>query len=86
MTARYGVRTVAEHWTCGGSSFPTTGGAIVRLTGLDAGTYRVKGIVAILNAYTAHTSQIPRGYSVLYQTCRGNDSHRTEFVALEKLS
>ena len=85
MTARYHVRTVAEHWSCGGSSFPTKSGTIIRLTGIDAGVYRVKGIVAILNAYTAHTNQIPRGYSALFQTCRGNDSHHTEFVALEKI-
>jgi hypothetical protein len=85
MTARYGVRTVAEHWTCGGSGFPTSRGSIVRITGIDAGIYRVKGVAAVLNAYTAHTYQIPRGYSLLFQTCRGNDSHFTEFVALEKV-
>ena len=40
MTAHYGMRIVAEHWSCGGSSFPTAAGSIVRFTGLDAGTYR----------------------------------------------
>jgi hypothetical protein len=85
VTAHYGTPTVAEHWSCGGSSFPTAAGTIVTLTGLDAGTYRVVGVVAILNAYTANVSQIPRGYSLLFQTCRNGDSHHTEFVGLQKI-
>jgi hypothetical protein len=85
MTARYGMRIVGEHWSCGGSSFPTYAGAIVRLTGLDAGTYRVIGLVATLDAYTAHTYQVPHNYQMLYQTCRGGDSHYTEFIALERI-
>jgi hypothetical protein len=85
MTARYGMRIVGEHWSCGGSSFPTTAGTIVRLTGLDAGTYRVIGLVATLDAYTAHTYQVPHNYQMLYQTCRGGNSHYTEFIALAKV-
>jgi hypothetical protein len=85
MTARYGMRIVGEHWSCGGSSFPTYAGAIVRFTGLDAGTYRVIGLVATLDAYTAHTSQVPHNYAMLYQTCRGGDSHYTEFIALQPI-
>jgi len=83
MTARYGMRIVGEHWSCGVSSFPTYAGAIVRFTGIDAGAYRVLGTVATLDAYTAKVSQVPHGYAMLYQTCRGGDSHYTEFIALQ---
>ncbi len=85
MTAHYGMRIVAEHWSCGGSSFPTAAGSIVRFTGLDAGTYRVIGLVATLDAYTAHTYQVPHNYQMLYQTCRGGNSHYTEFIALQRI-
>ena len=85
MTARYGMRIVAEHWSCGGASFPTAPGAIVQFTGLDAGTYRVIGLVATLDAYTARTYQVPHNYQMLYQTCRGGDSHYTEFIALQQI-
>ena len=86
MTSHYGMRIVAEHWSCGGSSFPTQPGTIVRFTGLDAGTYRVIGLVATLDAYTAHTYQVPHNYQMLYQTCRGGNSHYTEFIALSRVS
>jgi hypothetical protein len=85
MTAHYGMRIIAEHWSCGGSSFPTAPGSVVHLTGLDAGTYRVVGLVATLDAYTAHTSQVPHNYQMLYQTCRGGNSHYTEFIALSRV-
>jgi hypothetical protein len=85
ITAHYGTPTIAEHWSCGGSAFPTAAGTIVTVTGMDAGTYRVTGVVAILNAYTAHTNQIPHGYSLLFQTCRNGDSHYTQFVGLQKI-
>ena len=85
ITAHYGTPTVAQHWGCGGSSFPTAAGAIVHFAGLDAGTYRVIGVVAILDAYTAKTNQLPRGYNMLFQTCRNDNSHTTEFVALQQI-
>jgi hypothetical protein len=85
MTAHYGMRIVAEHWSCGGSSFPTGAGAVVTFTGLDAGTYRVIGLVATLDAYTAHTYQVPHNYQMLFQTCRGGNSHYTEFIALQRI-
>jgi hypothetical protein len=85
MTANYGMRIVGEHWSCGGSSFPTNAGAIVTFTGLDAGTYRVIGVVAVLDGYTANTSQVPHNYEMLFQTCRGGNSVYTEFVALDKI-
>jgi hypothetical protein len=84
LTAHYYTRTIGEHWSCGGASFPKTAGAIVHITGLDAGTYRVIGLVATLNAYVAHTSSIPKGYQLLFQTCRNGDSHYTIFIALER--
>ena len=85
MTARYGMPIVAEHWSCGGSSFPTAAGSIVSFTGLDAGSYRVIGVVATLDAYTAHTYQVPHNYEMLYQTCRGGNSQYTEFIALQRV-
>jgi hypothetical protein len=85
ITAHYGTSTVAQHWGCGGSSFPTSAGTIIHFTGLDAGTYRVIGVVAVLDAYTAKTNQLPHGYDMLFQTCRNDDSHTTEFIALQKL-
>ena len=85
MTAHYGMRIVAEHWSCGGSSFPTASGSTVTFTGLDAGTYRVIGLVATLDAYTAHTYQVPHNYQMLFQTCRGGNSHYTEFIALQRI-
>jgi hypothetical protein len=85
LSARYGIRAVAEHWQCGGGSFPTSAGALVSFSGLDAGTYRVIGVVAVLNAYVAKASQLPRGYDLLFQTCRNNDSRTTEFVALQRV-
>ena len=85
MTAHYGMRIVAEHWSCGGGSFPTAPGTVVRFTGLDAGTYRVIGVAAVLDAYVAHTYQVPHNYQMLYQTCRGGDSHYTEFIALQQV-
>ncbi|HEY4270251.1 MAG TPA: hypothetical protein VGM94_18860 [Galbitalea sp.] len=84
LTRMYGVAVVAEHWRCGGASFPTAPGSTVVLTGLRAGKYRVLGIVATLNAYTQNAGAVPRRYQLLFQTCYGGDSHRTEFIALQK--
>jgi hypothetical protein len=84
LTRMYGVPVIAEHWRCGGASFPTASGSTVRLTGLRAGTYRVLGVVATLNAYTQNAGALPRGYQLLFQTCRLGDSHHTEFIALRR--
>ncbi len=84
VTAVYGVRTIAERSDCGGRAFPTTPGAIVTLVGLDAGRYRVIGVVARLNGAVNRSSDIPRGYPLLFQTCaRGYADIR--FVALAPL-
>jgi len=85
MSKRDGFRVVAEHWSCGGSSFPGNPGSIVRLTGLDAGTYRVVGLVATLDAYTALTDQVPDGYQILFQTCLNGNSHTTQFFAMQQI-
>lgn len=85
LTGAYHTRTVAEHWQCGGSSFPEKAGAVVTFTGLDAGTYRVVGVVAVLNAYVAKTRNVPHGYEMLYQTCYGGDSRHTVFIALARI-
>lgn len=85
LSAAYHTATVGEHWECGGAAFPETPGAIVTFTGLDAGVYKVIGLVATLDAYTAHTSNIPHGYQMLFQTCRNNNSATTIFIALERI-
>jgi hypothetical protein len=85
LTAAYGVPTIGEKWNCGGSGFPVAG-ALVHLTGLLSGTYRVGPVVAVLNAYTQNTGDIPRGYQLLYQTCRGDNAHTETFTALSRVS
>lgn len=69
ITAVYGVPTIAEHSNCGGYRFPKTAGAIVHLSGVVNGTYRVDGVVAHLDGNTQNASDLPRGYDLLYQTC-----------------
>lgn len=81
LTAAYHVRVIGEEWQCGGARFPHQG-AIVRLSGVISGVYRVGPVVAVLNAYVAHTSNIPRGYALLYQTCRNGNAHTETFTEL----
>jgi hypothetical protein len=84
VSAVYHVRTIAERSDCGGRAFPTAPGAIVTLVGLDAGRYKVIGVVAHLNGRVNSASDIPRGYPLLFQTCaRGYSDIR--FVALAPL-
>jgi hypothetical protein len=84
LTGAYGVATIGEKWTCGGARFPRAG-SLVRLTGLHAGLYRVGPVVAMLNAYTDNSGDIPRGHGLLFQTCI-NDNPRTEaFTALTRV-
>jgi hypothetical protein len=82
ISAHYQTPTVAERWTCGGSAFPTAPGTLIHISGQRAGTYRVVGVVAVLNAYVDSASMLPHGYDLLFQTCRGDNAHTTEFVAL----
>ncbi|MGO4690639.1 hypothetical protein [Glaciibacter sp. 2TAF33] len=86
LTARYGgVPTIAEHWSCGGRDFPDDPGTLITLTGLRAGTYRVEGIVAMLNQDTATTADLPRGFDLLYQTCQNGQSSSMSMTALTKV-
>jgi hypothetical protein len=84
VTAVYQVRVIAEHSNCGGARFPTSPGAIVTITGLDAGRYRVVGIIARLNGLVDHAEDIPRGYDLLYQTCASGFTDMT-FTALQRI-
>ncbi|GAA3888248.1 hypothetical protein GCM10022381_32700 [Leifsonia kafniensis] len=85
LTKRYGVATIAEHWSCGGRDFPDDAGTLIELTGLNAGTYRVEGIVAMLDQSTATTADLPRGYDLLYQTCQNGQSSTMSMTALTKV-
>jgi hypothetical protein len=85
VTAVYKVHVIAEHSNCGGSSFPTAPGAIVTVTGLDAGRYRVIGIVAHLNGLVNHAEDIPRGYELLFQTCAAGFTDM-RFIALARVA
>jgi hypothetical protein len=81
LTSAYGVRTIGEKWECGGARFPGPG-SLVSLSGIFAGLYRVGPTVAVLSAYTNRTGDIPRGYPLLYQTCRNGNAHTETFAEL----
>ncbi|MGW8431572.1 hypothetical protein ACWGJ9_10815 [Curtobacterium citreum] len=85
LTELYGVPTIAEHDRCGGDDFPKTAGAIIRLTGKDAGTYRVEGVVAHLNGKKNTSADIPRGHDLIYQTCDTGFTNMS-FTALTKIA
>jgi hypothetical protein len=84
ITGHYGVAVIAEHWSCGGSSFPRAG-TVITLSGVRSGTYRVGGVVAVLNANTQGTSNIPRGYGLLYQTCINGSNATMSFTVLTRI-
>jgi hypothetical protein len=87
VTAHYeNVPTIAEHWSCGGKDFPDEAGTLITLTGVHAGTYRVDGIVAMLNAARHSTADVPRGHDLLYQTCQNGQSATMSFTALTRVS
>ncbi|WP_022885611.1 hypothetical protein [Glaciibacter superstes] len=85
LSANYGLAAIAEHWSCGGKDFPDDAGTIITLTGVRAGTYRVEGIVAMLNQNTATTADLPTGYDLLYQTCQDGQSSTMSMTALTKI-
>lgn len=85
LSANYHVNVIGEEWQCGGSRFPRAG-ALVQLTGIMSGLYRVGPVVAVLNAYVDHTSDIPRGYDLLYQTCLNGDAHTETFTELSPVN
>ncbi|WIE81197.1 hypothetical protein [Curtobacterium sp. MCSS17_016] len=84
LTKLYGIPTIAEHDRCGGDDFPKTAGTMIRLTGKDAGTYRVEGVVAHLNGKKNTSADIPRGYDLIYQTCDTGFTNMS-FTALTKV-
>jgi len=85
LTAHYGTPAIAEHWSCGGKDFPDEPGTIINLTGERAGTYRVEGIVLMLNQHRATIADIPHGYDLIYQTCQNGQSSTMSLTALTKL-
>jgi hypothetical protein len=85
LSAHYGTPAIAEHWSCGGKNFPDEPGTIITLTGERAGTYRVDGIVMMLNQHRATIADIPHGYDLIYQTCQNGQSSTMSLTALTKL-
>jgi hypothetical protein len=84
LSSYYHVPVIGEKWQCGGSRFPRAGSLVV-LTGVISGTYRVGPVVAVLNAYVNRSGDIPRGYGLLYQTCRNGDAHTETFTELTRV-
>jgi hypothetical protein len=84
LSPTYHVAVIGEKWQCGGSRFPRAGSLVI-LTGVISGTYRVGPVVAVLNAYVDRASDIPRGYELLYQTCRNGDAHTEIFTQLTRV-
>jgi hypothetical protein len=85
LTKQYGVPTIGERWDCGGSQFAKQG-QYVRLTGLMSGLYRVGRVAAVLDASVNTSLDVPRGYQLLYQTCRNDNSHTMTFTVLTKVA
>ncbi len=84
LSAAYGVAVIGGRWECGGARFPSAG-ALVQLTGVISGTYRVGYVVAVLDAYRDSAADIPHGYGLLYQTCRGGSAHTETFAELTRI-
>jgi hypothetical protein len=85
LSAQYGTAAIAEHWSCGGKNFPDEPGTIINLTGVREGTYRVEGIVKMVNQHVATVADIPHGYDLIYQTCQNGQSTTMSLTALTKL-
>ena len=85
LSAEYGVPTIGEKWGCGGSQFPQQG-AYVRLTGKLSGIYRVGPVRAVLDASVNTSLDVPRGYDLLYQTCRNGNFHTETFTQLTRVA
>jgi len=84
-TAWYGTPMLVEHWGCGGELFPRWTGAQVRLAGIDAGVYRVTGVIGFLSAGTAMVSDVPRGHDLVFQTCLNGDSGHMVLIGLSRI-
>ncbi|WP_092965052.1 hypothetical protein [Agromyces sp. CF514] len=85
LSGTYGVRVVGEHWHCGGAGFPTWSGAIVDMSGVISGRYRVEGIAAVLDGATADSNDIPGGFDLLYQTCLNDSQSQMAFVGMTRI-
>lgn len=85
LTAHYGIPAIAEHWSCGGKDFPTEPGTIITLTGVHEGTYRVDGIVMMLDQSVATTDDLPHGFELVYQTCQNGQPATMSLTALTRL-
>ena len=84
-TAWYGTPMLVEHWGSGGELFPRWTGAQVRLAGIDAGVYRVTGVIGTLSAGTAMVSDVPRGHDLVFQTCLNGDSADMVLIGLSRI-
>ena len=76
---------IAEHWSCGGASFPRGAGRLVDLSGALSGRYVVVGLAATLDASVSTSANLPHGYDLLYQTCYRGDSRQTQIWALNRV-
>jgi hypothetical protein len=86
VTNQYRTPTLVEHWTCGGSRFPTRAGTLITLSGMYSGTWRVEGIVARLSFYTPHfVTFVPHDYELLYQTCANDDLNNEILIGLTRV-
>jgi hypothetical protein len=85
MTPSFGIPVIGEHWSCGGSRFPTAAGTVVELSGVLSGRYVVGPVVAVLNQQTHRMGDVPRGSDLLYQTCIGGDNRRMSFTQLTRI-
>lgn len=85
LLSRISTRVVAEHWSCGGSNFPRTTGAIVTFTGQVSGTYRVVGMSKAYQYGNNKESGLPKGYDLMFQTCLYGDAQNTRYILLEKI-
>jgi hypothetical protein len=84
-TAWYGTPMLVEHWGCGGELFPRWTGAQVRLAGIDAGVYRVTGVIGTLSAGTAMVSDVPHGHDLVFQTCLNGNSADMVLIGLSRI-
>ncbi|WP_104170604.1 hypothetical protein [Cryobacterium sp. M23] len=85
LTPVYGLPVIGEHWFCGGSEFPTKEGTVITLTGTQAGRWSIGGVAATLNKQTQDTRAIPRGYELMYQTCRNGSNTTMTFTLLTRV-
>ncbi|HEV7948227.1 MAG TPA: hypothetical protein VGP24_00545, partial [Glaciihabitans sp.] len=85
LTGIYGFPVIGEHWSCGGSRFPTAEGTTIRLSGVLEGLYRVGPIVAILNQKTNKTWDAPSNHDLLYQTCINGLNTQMSYAALTRI-